>query len=81
MGVKKLHLSSKGNSFFVKNLLNYLNDVWLSWDTTKHGSVPIISTNSAKDNTAEEVKYQAHVSKISINSNFLFNNDTNKHLE
>ena len=34
-----------------------------------HHSVPKISKNSAKDNTAEEVKSQANVSKIPINSN------------
>ena len=33
--------------------------------------------NSAKDNTAEEVKSQATVSKIPVNSNLPFNNDAN----
>ena len=69
LGVKRLHLNSKGNSFFAKNLLKYLKDVWLSSDTTVHHSVPKISKNSAKDNTAEEVKSQANVSKTPINSN------------
>ena len=69
LGVKRLHLNSKGNSFFAKNLLKYLKDVWRSSDTTVHHSVPKISKNSAKDNTAEEVKSQANVSKIPINSN------------
>ena len=27
LGVKKLHLNRKGNSFFTRNLLKYLNDV------------------------------------------------------
>ena len=27
LGVKKLHLNRKGNSFFARNLLKYLNDV------------------------------------------------------
>ena len=51
-----------------------------------HHSVPKISKNSAKDNTAEEEKSQANVSKIPTNSNLPFNNDdaddgkqTNKH--
>ena len=86
LGVKRLHLNSKGNSFFAKNLLKYLKDVWLSSDTTVHHSVPKISKNSAQDNTAEEVKSQANVSKIPTNSNLPFNNDdaddgkqTNKH--
>ena len=30
LGVKKLHLNRKGNSFFAKHLLKYLNNVWLS---------------------------------------------------
>ena len=77
MRVKKLHLNRKSNSFFAKNLLKYLNDVWLSSDTTGHDSVPKTSKNSAKDNTAEEVKSQANVSKIPINYNLSFNNDVN----
>ena len=58
LGVKKLHLNRKGNSFFTRNLLKYLNDVWLSSDTTGHDSVPKVSKNYEKDNTAEEVKSQ-----------------------
>ena len=53
LGVKKLHLNRKGNSSFAKNLLKYLNDVWLSSDTKRHDSVPKISKNSAKENTTE----------------------------
>ena len=77
MGIKKLHLIRKGNSFFSKNLLKYLNNVWLSSDTTGHDSVPKISKYSAKDNTVEEVKPQANASKIPINSNLPFNSDAN----
>ena len=76
LGVKKLHFHCRGISFFVKNLLKYLN-VWLSSDTTNHDSLPKISTNSGKYNTTEEVNSQANVSKISVNSNLSFNNDAN----
>lgn len=48
------YLNHKGNIFFVKKLLKYLNDVWLSSDTTSLDSVPKISTNSTNDNTAEK---------------------------
>ena len=54
-----------------------MEDAWLSSDTARHDSVLKISTNSAKDNTAEEVKSQVNVSKISINSDLPFNNDAN----
>ena len=43
LGIKKLHLNRKGQSFFVKNLLKHLNNVRLSSDTTGHDSVPKIS--------------------------------------
>ena len=76
LGVKKLHLNRKGNSSFAKNLLKYLNDVWLSLDTTRHDSLRKISKNSVKENTTE-VKSQANLSKIPINSNLPFNNDAN----
>ena len=80
MGIKKLHLIRKGNRFFAKNLLKYLNNVSLSSDTTGHDSVPKISKYSAKDNTIEES--QANVSKIPISSNLPFDNEqTKKHLE
>ena len=86
LGIKKLHLNRKGNSFFANNLLKYLNNVWLSSDTTGHDSVPKISKYSAKDNTVEELKSQTNVSKTPISSNLPFDNDakwwqTNKHLE
>ena len=42
-------LNGKGNSFFAKNLLKYLNDVWQSSDTTGHDSVPKLIKNSAKE--------------------------------
>ena len=73
----------KGNSFFAKNLLKYLNNISLSSDTTGHDSVPKISKYSAKDNTVEELKSQTNVSKIPISSNLPFDNDVNddKHLE
>ena len=58
LGIKKLHLNRKGNSFFAKNLLKYLNNVWLSSDTTGHDSLPKISKYSTKDNTLEESKSQ-----------------------
>ena len=77
LGIKKLHVNSKGNSFFAKNLLKYLNNVWLSSDTAGHDSVPKISKYSAKDNTVEKVKSQTNLSKIPINSNLPFNNDAN----
>ena len=78
LGIKKLHLNRKGNSFFAKNLLKYLNNVWLSSDTIGHDSVPIkISKYSAKDNAVEEVKSETNLSKIPINSNLPFNNDAN----
>ena len=77
MGIKKLHLIRKGNSFFAKNLLKYLNNVWLSSDTTGHDSVPKISKYSAKDNTVEELKSQTNVSKIPISSNLPFDNNAN----
>ena len=77
MGIKKLHLNRKINSFFAKNLLKYLNNVWLSSDTAGHDSVPKISKYSAKDNTVEKVKSQTNLSKIPINSNLPFNNDAN----
>ena len=76
LGVKKLHLNRKGNSSFAKNLLKYLNDVWLSLDTARHDSLRKISKNSVKENTTE-VKSQANLSKIPINSNLPFNNDAN----
>ena len=76
LGVKKLHLNRKGNSSFAKNLLKYLNDVWLSLDTTRHDSLRKISKNSVKENTTE-VKSQANLSKTPINSNLPFNNDAN----
>ena len=77
LGIKKLHLNRKGNSFLAKNLLKYLTNVWLSSDTTGHDSVPKISKYSAKDNTVEELKSQTNVSKIPISSNLPFDNDTN----
>ena len=76
LGVEKLHLNRKV-TVFTKNLLQYLNNVWLSSDTTGHDSIPKISKYSAKDNTAEEVKFQKNQSKISINFDLLFNNNAN----
>ena len=76
LAVKKLHLHRKAESLFAKNLLNYLNNVWVSWGTTRHGPVPKKSKYSAKGNTAE-VKSQTNVSKIPIYSNLTFNNDAN----
>ena len=76
LGVKKLHLNRKGNSSFAKNLLKYLNDVWLSLDTARHDLLRKISKNSVKENTTE-VKSQANLSKTPINSNLPFNNDAN----
>ena len=58
-------------------MLKYLNNVWLSSDTTGHDSVPNISKYSPTDNTAEEIKSQKNVSKIPINSNLLFDSDAN----
>ena len=72
LGTKKPHLNLKGNSSFANNLLKYLNNVWLSSDTTGHDSVPKISKYSAKDKTAEEVKTQTNASKIPINSIYYF---------
>ena len=77
LGIKKLHLNRKGNSFFAKNLLKYLNNVWLSSDTTGHDSLPKISKYSAKDNTVEELKPQTNVSEILISSDLPFDNDAN----
>ena len=65
--MKKLHLNRKGNSFFAKNLLNYLK-VWLSSDKTGHDSEPKISKYSAEVNMVEELKPQKNVSKIAISS-------------
>ena len=53
------------------------HNVWLSSDTTGHGSVPIKSKYSLKDNTVEEVKSQTNVSKIAINYDLQFNNNAN----
>ena len=53
------------------------HNVWLSSDTTGHGSVSIKSKYSLKDNTVEEVKSQTSVSKIPINYDLQFNNNAN----
>ena len=53
------------------------SDVLSSSDTAGQNSVPKISKNSVKDNTAEEGTSQANVSKIPINYNLSFNNDAN----
>ena len=77
MGIKKLHLNRKGNSFLAKNLLKYLHNVLLRSNTTGHNSVPKISKHSAKDNTVEEVKSQINVSKIPIISYLPFDSYAN----
>ena len=50
-------------------------------DTTEHDSLPKISKNSAKNNTVEEVKSQANVSKIPGNCNLSFNDDANDDIQ
>ena len=57
--------------------MKYLNNAWLSSDTTGHDSVPKLSKYSAKDNAVEELKSQANVSKIPISSDLPSDKDAN----
>ena len=43
LGVKKFHLNRKSNSCFAKNLLKYLNNIWLDSDTVRQESVQKIN--------------------------------------
>ena len=68
LGVKKFHLNRKGNSCFAKNLLKYLNNVWLDLDTVRHKSVQKINyyTDSRIDYSREIRQLQGNASQIPI---------------
>ena len=68
LGVKKLHLNRKGNSCFAKNLLKYLNNVWLDSDTVRHEYVLKINyyVNSRIDYSKEIRQLQGNTFQILI---------------
>ena len=66
--MKNLHLNRKGNSCFAKNLLKYLNNVWLDSDTVRHESVQKINhyTDSRIDYSKEIRQLQGNIIQIPI---------------
>ena len=68
LGMKNLHLNRKGNSCFAKNLLKYLNNVWLDSDTVRHEYVLKINyyVNSRIDYSKETRQLQGNTFQILI---------------